>query len=96
MSRTYRNWCEQNNLTAVLNKYLEANRNQATIRHGRQWRGAQPQSGNGATPLEQRQSHGHDEPADDNARQQCGQWHRFAVDKPNENHALFGHNDSGE
>eukprot|EP00971_Amphidinium_carterae_P299290 5946430-Amphidinium_carterae.1 len=68
--------------------------NQAAICHGGQWRGAQPPSGNGATPLAQRQSHGL--AADGTSRQQCGQWHRLAVEKPSDNHALFGDNDSGE
>eukprot|EP00971_Amphidinium_carterae_P348666 6490619-Amphidinium_carterae.1 len=46
--------------------------NHAAVRHGRQWRGAQPQSGNGATPLAQRQSHGLDESADGNSCNNAG------------------------
>eukprot|EP00971_Amphidinium_carterae_P164551 3262231-Amphidinium_carterae.1 len=74
--------------------------NQATIRHGRQWRGAQPQSGNGATPqlspLAQKQYNGLDESANGNSHQECGQWNKVGVDKPRDNLAPLGDNDVGE
>eukprot|EP00971_Amphidinium_carterae_P335156 6470847-Amphidinium_carterae.2 len=40
--------------------------------------------------------HGLDASANVNSRQQQWQWHGLAVDKPSDNHALFGDNDSGE
>eukprot|EP00971_Amphidinium_carterae_P052033 1024243-Amphidinium_carterae.1 len=58
------------------------------------WRGTQPQASNGIAPLAQGQSHGLDESADGNPRQQQWQWNRLAVDKPSDNHALFGDNES--
>eukprot|EP00971_Amphidinium_carterae_P266827 5292888-Amphidinium_carterae.1 len=44
--------------------------------------------------MAQGQSDDLDQSAEDNESQQCRQWHRVAVDKPGDNHALFS--DRGE
>eukprot|EP00971_Amphidinium_carterae_P352634 6492683-Amphidinium_carterae.4 len=100
MSRTFCKWCEQNNLMAVLNKYLEAdgtikqqyvmadngvehNHNQAMALH--RWH-----RDNHMVLTNQQMA------MRVNAAGKLGQWQKLAMDKPSDNHALFGDNDSGE
>eukprot|EP00971_Amphidinium_carterae_P317928 6320096-Amphidinium_carterae.2 len=72
MSRTFRNWCEQSNLMAIPNKYLEAD---GTIKQ-------QYVTADNGVEHNHNQATALDASADGNSRQQCGQWHRLAMDKP--------------
>eukprot|EP00971_Amphidinium_carterae_P132719 2628703-Amphidinium_carterae.1 len=88
MSSTFRNWCKQN-IFSILSKYLEADGKTIKQQYvSGQWRGTQPQSGNGIAPLASKQSHGFDQAADGNPRQQQWTWNRLAVDKPSDNFSV--------
>eukprot|EP00971_Amphidinium_carterae_P268266 5322542-Amphidinium_carterae.1 len=97
MSQTFHNWCDQNNLTGMLLKHLEADgtikQQYVVAEHGveRDHKRAM------ALHRWHKDNHmvlSHQQMAIFNEGQQCRQWHRVAVDKPDDNLALIGDNDS--